>query len=127
MGRLEIVCRGGGGSGRRCQHIRPCCDSDFTFLSPPLPITLFSPFLLARPLHAADVRRWTGVRTVVEARDLLRTVFRAACDHRATATDLAMEATKLGEEMVRGRGGKGDRRGLEGGRRVGAPNWERRL
>lgn len=31
---------------------------------------------------AADARRWTGVRSGVEARELLRTVFRVACDYK---------------------------------------------
>jgi kinesin family protein 4/21/27 len=31
---------------------------------------------------AADARRWTGIKSIVEARDLLKTVFRAACDQR---------------------------------------------
>jgi hypothetical protein len=31
---------------------------------------------------AADAKRWTGVRNAVEARELLRTVFRIACDHK---------------------------------------------
>eukprot|EP00983_Pelagomonas_calceolata_P114163 1160066-Pelagomonas_calceolata.AAC.7 len=30
---------------------------------------------------AADAKRWTGVRNAIEARELLRTVFRIACDH----------------------------------------------
>jgi hypothetical protein len=29
---------------------------------------------------AADVRRWTGVRNIVEARELLRTLFKVASD-----------------------------------------------
>ena len=31
---------------------------------------------------AADAKRWTGVRNAPEARELLRTVFRIACDHK---------------------------------------------
>ena len=31
---------------------------------------------------AADAKRWTGVRNAIEARELLRTVFRIACDHK---------------------------------------------
>ena len=31
---------------------------------------------------AADAKRWTGIRSAVEARDILRTVFRVACDHK---------------------------------------------
>ena len=31
---------------------------------------------------AADSKRWVGVRTADEARDLLRTVFRVACDQK---------------------------------------------
>ena len=32
---------------------------------------------------AAEARRWTGVRTIVEARSLLKTLFRAAAGHKA--------------------------------------------
>ena len=31
---------------------------------------------------AADVKRWNGLRTAIEARELLRTLFRIACDHK---------------------------------------------
>ena len=31
---------------------------------------------------AADVKRWNGLRTAMEARELLRTLFRIACDHK---------------------------------------------
>ena len=34
---------------------------------------------------AAEARRWTGVRTIVEARSLLKTLFRAAAGHKAQA------------------------------------------
>jgi hypothetical protein len=32
---------------------------------------------------AADVRRWTGVRNIVEARELLRTLFKVASDAKS--------------------------------------------
>jgi len=32
---------------------------------------------------ATEARRWTGVRTIVEARSLLKTLFRAAAGHKA--------------------------------------------
>ena len=31
---------------------------------------------------AADAKRWTGVRGIVESRELLRTLFKVACDHK---------------------------------------------
>ena len=31
---------------------------------------------------AADVKRWNGIRNVIESRELLRTLFRIACDHK---------------------------------------------
>jgi hypothetical protein len=31
---------------------------------------------------AADSKRWNGVRNVTEAKELLRSLFRAACDHK---------------------------------------------
>ena len=31
---------------------------------------------------AADAKRWNGIRNVLESRELLRTLFRIACDHR---------------------------------------------
>lgn len=37
----------------------------------------------ARGGGAADARRWTALRTPVEARGMLKTVFRAAADHAA--------------------------------------------
>lgn len=36
-----------------------------------------------RTLPAGDARRWNGVRTVVQARALLKTLFRAASQHKA--------------------------------------------
>jgi hypothetical protein len=33
---------------------------------------------------AADVKRWTGIRTVVEGRELLRTLFKVASDNKAS-------------------------------------------
>lgn len=37
---------------------------------------------------AADVRRWASIRSIVEARDLLKTVFRTACDQRYASMTL---------------------------------------
>lgn len=37
----------------------------------------------ARGAGAADVRRWTGVRNIVESREMLRCLFRLAGDHKA--------------------------------------------
>jgi len=37
----------------------------------------------SRGAGAADVKRWTGIRNVVEGRELLRTLFKTACDHKA--------------------------------------------
>ena len=31
---------------------------------------------------AADAKRWTGIRTIIEARELLRTLFRLSCDQK---------------------------------------------
>ena len=36
-----------------------------------------------RGAGAADARRWNGLRTIVEARAMLKTVFRAASGHKA--------------------------------------------
>lgn len=37
----------------------------------------------SRGAGAADVRRWTGIRNIVEAREMLRTLFISACAQRA--------------------------------------------
>lgn len=37
----------------------------------------------SRGAGAADVRRWTGIRNIVEAREMLRTLFISACTQRA--------------------------------------------
>lgn len=37
----------------------------------------------SRGAGAADVRRWTGIRNIVEARELLRTLFVSACSQKA--------------------------------------------
>ena len=34
-------------------------------------------------ISANEARRWTGVRTIVEARSLLKSLFRAAAGHKA--------------------------------------------
>jgi hypothetical protein len=31
---------------------------------------------------AADLKRWTGIKVMSEARELLRTVFKVGCDHK---------------------------------------------
>lgn len=40
----------------------------------------------SRGAGAADVRRWTGIRNVVEGRELLRTLFKVASDHKAAVS-----------------------------------------
>ena len=40
---------------------------------------------------AADARRWLGVRSIVEARDLLRTLFRLAADGKALVGEAKRE------------------------------------
>lgn len=37
----------------------------------------------SRGAGAADVKRWTGIRNIVEARELLRTLFVSACSQKA--------------------------------------------
>jgi predicted secreted protein len=36
--------------------------------------------------NPAEVRRWNGIRTIVEARSLLKTLFRSAAGHKAQVT-----------------------------------------
>lgn len=43
----------------------------------------------ARGGGAADARRWTALRTPVEARAMLKTVFRTAADHAAQVQHMA--------------------------------------
>ena len=43
------------------------------------------------PAAAGDARRWNGVRTVVQARALLKTVFRSASQHKAQASRAGKE------------------------------------
>eukprot|EP00798_Chlamydomonas_sp_ICE-L_P008275 gene8275-1544_t len=52
-----------------------------------------------RGAGAADVKRWAGIRHVTEAKELLKALFRTACDHKSTANDTAMEAVKIQEEL----------------------------
>jgi hypothetical protein len=40
----------------------------------------------SRGAGAADARRWTGIRNVVEGRELLRTLFKVASDHKAAVS-----------------------------------------
>lgn len=51
----------------------------------------------SRGTGAADVRRWTGIRNIIEARELLRTLFVAACGQRAQVCEGQMELAKLQE------------------------------
>lgn len=44
---------------------------------------------------ASEARRWTGVRTVVEARSLLKTLFRAAAGHKAQVGTAASSSCKI--------------------------------
>jgi hypothetical protein len=37
----------------------------------------------SRGAGAADVKRWTGIRNIIEARELLRTLFMCACAQKA--------------------------------------------
>lgn len=37
----------------------------------------------SRGAGAADVKRWTGIRNIIEARELLRTLFLSACAQKA--------------------------------------------
>ncbi|KAI8464754.1 MAG: hypothetical protein J3K34DRAFT_525930 [Monoraphidium minutum] len=53
----------------------------------------------SRGAGAADVRRWTGIRNVIEGRELLRTLFKVASDHKAAVNEAHMELAKLCEEM----------------------------
>jgi hypothetical protein len=48
---------------------------------------------------AADARRWVGVRTVAEARTMLRTVFRAASQQKAQVYETQAALTELSEEI----------------------------
>lgn len=52
----------------------------------------------ARGGGAADARRWNQLRNVVEARTMLKTVFRSASAHKALAAEAATEATEMREE-----------------------------
>lgn len=44
---------------------------------------------------AADARRWNGLRTIVEARAMLKTVFRSASQHKAQASGVARNRLEL--------------------------------
>lgn len=52
----------------------------------------------ARGGGAADARRWNQLRSVVEARVMLKTVFRTASSHKAAAAEALTDATELREE-----------------------------
>ncbi|KAG1655297.1 hypothetical protein FOA52_002456 [Chlamydomonas sp. UWO 241] len=47
---------------------------------------------------AADAGRWVGVRNTEQHKDLLRTLFKVACDHKASAMDVQLDLTRLQEE-----------------------------
>jgi hypothetical protein len=64
----------------------------------------------SRGAGAADVRRWTGIRNVVEGRELLRTLFKVASDQKAAVS------SRLGRGWGRGQ----RRRGWAGVAGVGA-------
>lgn len=49
---------------------------------------------------ASEARRWTGVRTIVEARSLLKTLFRAAAGHKAQVGALAIHTPKKSAEPL---------------------------
>lgn len=49
----------------------------------------------SRGAGAADVRRWTGIRNIVEAREMLRTLFISACTQRAQVSWLASLGCEL--------------------------------
>eukprot|EP00879_Flechtneria_rotunda_P010714 GHRR01011196.1.p1 GENE.GHRR01011196.1~~GHRR01011196.1.p1 ORF type:complete len:1304 (+),score=608.99 GHRR01011196.1:374-4285(+) len=51
----------------------------------------------SRGAGAANVKRWTGIRNIVEARELLRTLFMSACSQRAQVYEGQMEFAKLQE------------------------------
>eukprot|EP00775_Hariotina_reticulata_P005026 gene5026-5268_t len=53
----------------------------------------------SRGAGAADVKRWTGIRNIVEARELLRTLFVAASGQRAQVCESSMELAKLSETV----------------------------
>ncbi|GAB4822357.1 hypothetical protein N2152v2_009403 [Parachlorella kessleri] len=48
---------------------------------------------------AADARRWNGLRTIVEARAMLKTVFRSASQHKAQAYEAQVQMTEAVEEV----------------------------
>ena len=52
----------------------------------------------SRGAGAADVKRWTGIRNVVEGRELLRTLFRVASDQKASVRE---RSGGRGEEGMR--------------------------
>ncbi|KAL4427717.1 hypothetical protein ABPG75_001806 [Micractinium tetrahymenae] len=47
----------------------------------------------------ADARRWNGVRSVVQARALLKTIFRAASQHKAEAMEVHAQLADLNDEI----------------------------
>ncbi|WIA39358.1 hypothetical protein OEZ86_005467 [Tetradesmus obliquus] len=51
----------------------------------------------SRGAGAADVKRWTGIRNIIEARELLRTLFMCACAQKAQVCEGAMDLAKLQE------------------------------
>lgn len=72
---------GGKGSGGKCRF------SHYIVLS--CRCHLSSHLTLSNPLApAADAKRWNGVRSVVQARALLKSLFRSASQHKAQASRL---------------------------------------
>ena len=51
-------------------------------------------------ITAAEARRWTGVRTIVEARSLLKTLFRAAAGHKAQVRRLMFPMHHLEQHIT---------------------------
>ena len=49
---------------------------------------------------ASEARRWTGVRTIVEARSLLKTLFRAAAGHKAQVGVLVIHIPNKSAEAL---------------------------
>ncbi|KAG2444138.1 hypothetical protein HYH02_009078 [Chlamydomonas schloesseri] len=48
---------------------------------------------------ALDVRRWAGLRNVVECRELLRTLFRLLVESKCLSNDLTVDMVRYGEEV----------------------------
>ncbi|KAG2494778.1 hypothetical protein HYH03_007022 [Edaphochlamys debaryana] len=53
----------------------------------------------SRGQGAMDVRRWTGLKSVVECRELLRTLFRIAVESKCLCNDLTVDMVRYSEEV----------------------------